>query len=367
MKIIFVTREGCNLSGARVRCYNFARELRKYGINTEVFSFADNLGAKYGEKEFDMSNFEKVKYNFKAFKLLLKKEKNSIFFMQRLNYHTLAPFLVSLLKGNKFIFDCDDWNIRENPVYYFGLYPSSKMEFLTRQIAKYADICIVASLFLKNYLCKFNKKVYYLPTGVDVEFYRPRDILRENSGKVTLCWIGTVYHEDTYVNLRFIIDSFAFLARRYENIYLTLAGEGRYYEKIKEEINNISRKERININSWIHPDKMTFYLDSIDIGLLPLIQNTKFNRAKSPTKLFEYMAMAKPTVSSHIGEAPYLIKDGDNGFLAKTKEEFIDKMQKLIEDPALRERMGKNARQTVEENYSLKVLGKRLYEILNQI
>lgn len=64
MKVIFITREGYNLSGARVRCYNFARALRQYGIDTEVFSFADNLGAKYGEKEFEMGIYEKVKYIF---------------------------------------------------------------------------------------------------------------------------------------------------------------------------------------------------------------------------------------------------------------------------------------------------------------
>ena len=66
MKIVFVTREGYNLSGARVRCYNFARELNKYGIDTKVFSFGDNLGAKYGEKEFKMPFREKIRYNIKT-------------------------------------------------------------------------------------------------------------------------------------------------------------------------------------------------------------------------------------------------------------------------------------------------------------
>ncbi len=50
MKMIFITREGYNLSGARVRCYGFTQELKKYNIETEVFSFADDLGAKYALK-----------------------------------------------------------------------------------------------------------------------------------------------------------------------------------------------------------------------------------------------------------------------------------------------------------------------------
>lgn len=366
MKVIFITREGYNLSGARVRCYNFARELRKYGIDAEVFSFADNLGAKYGEKEFEMSFREKIRYNLRAFKVLLEKEKNSIFFMQRLNYHTLAPFAISLLRRNIFIFDCDDWNIREEPVYYLGVFPSSKMEFLTRRIAGYADVCIGASAFLKDYLHKFNKKSYYLPTGVDAELFKP-ELYRENNGKITFCWAGTAYHADVYVNLKYVIGAFISLVKRYKNIFLTLAGEGRYFARIKKEVESSPWKERININGWIQPDKVAVYLDNIDVGLIPLVQPTKFNQAKSPTKLFEYMAMAKPTVSSNIGEAAHIIKDGENGFLANSKKEFTEKMEALIKDVKLRQKIGRNARKKVEEKYSLIVLGKQLHEMLWQI
>ena len=323
MKIIFITREGYNLSGARVRCYNFARALRKYGIGAEVFSFADNLGAKYGEKEFEMSFFEKIRYNIKAFKVLFRKEKDSIFFMQRLNYHALAPFLVSLLKGNRIIFDCDDWNIRENPEYYLGFYPSSKMEFLTSKIARYSRACITASAFLKDYISKFNDKVYYIPTGVDTELFKPDNKNNSNS-KITFSWIGTMYHEEMCENIRFILDCFSVLADKYNNIYLNLAGEGRYFQETNNYADGFRCRDRIKIDSWIPPDEIPGYLSNIDVGLLPLIQDTKFNRAKSPTKLFEYMAMAKPTVSSDIGEAGRIIQNGVNGFLAKTKEVFME-------------------------------------------
>ncbi len=367
MKVIFITREGYNLSGARVRCYNFAQELRKYGIDTEVFSFADSLGAKYGEKELGMSSLQKAMYNIKAFKILLHKERDSVFFIQRLNYHTLSPFLVSLLKKNRFIFDCDDWNIREGPLYYLGFMPSSKMEFLTRKIARYADICIAASVFLRDYLHKFNNKVHYIPTGVDTEVFRPGNTFKDISGKVTLCWIGTVYHKDMYMNLRFVVEVFTLLAKRYNNVFLSLGGEGRYFDKLKAEIQNSALSERIILNGWIHPDNIPTYLDSIDIGLFPLFQDTKFNKAKSPTKLFEYMAMAKPVVSSYIGESLHIIKDGEDGFLARTEEDFVDKLSRLIEEPALRRHMGEEARHTVENNFSLGVLGERLNAILKSL
>nr|MBU1328933.1 glycosyltransferase family 4 protein [Candidatus Omnitrophota bacterium] len=366
MKVIFITREGYNLSGARVRCYNFAKALKGYGVDTEVFSFADNLGAKYGEKEFEMSCLDKIRYNIKAIKALLKKEKDAIFFMQRLNYHTLGPFVVSLINRNKFIFDCDDWNIRENPAYYFRFFPSSKMEFLTRKIASYADACIASSLFLKNYLEKFNDKVYGIPTGVDTEFFRPKNNHRDNS-KIIFSWIGTMYHKEMRENIKFILDCFLVLADKYDDIFLNIVGEGKYFIELSTYITNSKHRDRIRIDNWIPPDKIPDYLSNINIGLLPLIQDTKFNKAKSPTKLFEYMAMAKPTVSSNIGEAAHVIRAGNNGFLAGSKEEFMEKMEILINDPVLCRYIGNNARSAIQEKYSLSALGKRLYDILGKI
>jgi len=366
MKIIFITREGYDLSGARVRCYNFARALKKYGIDTEVFSFADNLGAKYGEKEFEMSCLDKIKHNIEAFKILLKKEKDAIFFMQRLNYHTLSPFIASLINKNKFIFDCDDWNIRENPVYHFGLFPSSKMEFLTRKIAKYADACIAASLYLKNYLKKFNDKVYYIPTGVDTELFKPGSG-HEDSSKITFSWIGTMYHKEMRENIKFVLDCFLALADKYDNIFMRIAGEGKYFEEINTYIDNARHRDRVRIERWIPPEEIPAYISDIDVGLLPLIQDTKFNKSKSPTKLFEYMAMAKATVSSNIGEPSHIIKDGDSGFLAKDKDEFIEKMEKLIKDTVLRRDLGMSARSLVEKEYSLEVLVRKFYDVLNTI
>ena len=157
------------------------------------------------------------------------------------------------------------------------------------------------------------------------------------------------------------------MANRYDYIFLDLVGEGKYFTDIKNDLSNFRYKDRIRCYDWIAPDKIPDCLSDIDIGLLPLIHNSKFNRAKSPTKLFEYMAMAKPTVSSNIGEATHIIKDGESGFLARTKEDFIEKMEILIKDKDLRQRIGQNARKSVEEEYSLNVLGKKLYEIFRDI
>ncbi|MFH1397295.1 MAG: glycosyltransferase [Candidatus Omnitrophota bacterium] len=348
-----------------MRCYNFARELKKLGLDTKVFSFGDHLAAKYGEEELKMSLGRKLRLNIEAIKKL-SAQKNAIFFIQRLNYHVLAPLFISLFRRNKIVFDCDDWNIREDPVYHFGFYPSSKMEFLTRRFCRYSNACITASMFLKEYFSKFARKMYYIPTGVDTEFFKPRANMPDNS-LIRFSWVGTVYHKEMFQNLQFLLDCFSVLAKKYDNIFLHLAGAGSYFKEACAQAKGLFCTDRIIIDGWIHPDRIPDYLSRMDVGLLPLIQDSRFNRAKSPTKLFEYMALAKPVVASRVGEAELIIDDGQTGFLASNKDEFIHYLKLLMDDPKLRNDFGKKARQKAETEYSLMVLGGRLKAILEDI
>lgn len=362
MKVIFITREGYNLPGARIRCYNFSRELSKYGIDTEVLSFSDTLGAKDGEEEFCLSMRDKIKFNYLAFKKL-SKEKGAILYLQRFNYHSFAPYLVNIFKKNKLILDLDDWEMRENPKYYF-FYPSSKAHCFTRQIAKKSIFCIAASRFFEEFLLPFNKKVFYVPSGVDTELFKPFLSDLSVKEKVIFSWVGT-FHKKEYVdNIKFALDCFSLLRKQYSYIYFDIIGSG-IYKDVLEKIVDTFGDPNICLKGWIRPEAIPNYLNTIDIGIVPVARDTKFNRAKSPTKLFEYMAMAKPVVAGAIGEASNIIENGINGLLAETKDEFVKNMQELIMNSQLRRQMGEKARKTVEKKYSLTVLGKRLFKAID--
>jgi glycosyltransferase involved in cell wall biosynthesis len=161
------------------------------------------------------------------------------------------------------------------------------------------------------------------------------------------------------------LECFSALRKKYGRIYFEVAGSGTYEAQIYRAIQSY-HDSNISFKGWIAPDKMPEYLSGIDVGLFPVKKNNKFNNAKSPVKLFEYMATSRPVVASGIGEAKYIIKDGVDGFLAQTKEDFILKMQALIDNKELTAKLGLNARKRIEENYSLKVLGEKLAGILSQ-
>jgi glycosyltransferase involved in cell wall biosynthesis len=364
MKIVFVTRESYHLAGARVRCYGFAKKLREYGIDTEVFSFADTLGAQDGQYESRIRLADKLRYNYQALSALLKK-KDAVFFIQRFNYHALAPWIARLLKGNRVIFDLDDWEMREDPVYHFKWYPSSKAHFLIRMIARQSDLCIAASRFLHEFLTQCNKKAYYIVTGVDTEAFRPVSAKRHNDN-VLFSWVGTFNRIEHVKNIAFALCCFNTVRKQYHNIVFEITGDGTFKDKVRALADGY-HDSQIVLKDWIHPDAMAEYLNGIDIGLVPVAEDTKFNRAKSPTKLFEYMSMGKATIASSIGEAAHVIDDGVNGLLAGSQESFTQHMRLLIEDRSLRERLGKNARKSAEEKYSLNALGAAFHAILKEM
>lgn len=361
MKVIFVTREGYNLAGGRIRAYGFAGEMSKRGIETEVLSYADTLGAGDGVYESSMTLSEKARYNIAAYKKL-SREKNAIIILQRVNYHSFGPLLSRIIKKNRLVLDIDDWEIREDPKYLFGFYPASKAEYLTGKIAGLAEFCIAGSRYLKDYISKFNKRVYYIPSCVDTDKFCPDGTDRAEES-VKFCWTGTLHRRDDVENVKFIIDCFGEINPGSADISLDIVGDGIYREEVARYVSSRNPGSRINFIGWIHPDRMPEYLNRIDIGLFPLIQDTRFNLAKSPTKLFEYMAMQKATVSSSIGEAAGVIEDGKDGFLAGNRQIFIDRMQTLARDGALREGVGLNAKRKIIDFYSMRIAGDNLSAI----
>ena len=144
MKFLFITREGRKDPGARIRCWGFSEKLKKKGLNSSVFSFVDRLGAKSGKDEVKFTFREKLKYSYKGFRIFSKEAKNSVFIINRFNYHTIPAWIVSKIKRVPIIFDMDDWEAREGR--------GSKTEYLTRLFAKRSVFGIAASRYLKDYL-----------------------------------------------------------------------------------------------------------------------------------------------------------------------------------------------------------------------
>ena len=78
-----------------------------------------------------------------------------------------------------------------------------------------------------------------------------------------------------------------------------------------------------------------------------------------------YMALGLPTVATNVGTTPKIIRHGENGWLVRTDEEWVDGLEALVKDPGLRRKIGEAARVTIVENYSTNVIKSTYLSILN--
>ena len=88
-----------------------------------------------------------------------------------------------------------------------------------------------------------------------------------------------------------------------------------------------------------------------------------------PTVLLEAMSCALPVIASDIPAHRDLIKNRDNGILVKpnTPKELVNEILKLKNDEDLRYKLGKNARKTIEEQFTWDIITEKLEKLYNNV
>lgn len=195
------------------------------------------------------------------------------------------------------------------------------------------------------------------PNGVDAEEFHPgcggREVRRELGidGKLVVGFLGTFgpWHGAP------ALAEAAALVSRSSNCHFLFIGDGDQRAMAETLI-----EEARGVASWtftgrISHEKVRAYLDACDILSSPHVPSTDGSEFfGSPTKLFEYMAMARPVVASSLGQIADVIEDGESGLLVEpgNREELARAIDRLASDEALRKRMGSAARLRVKEKYT---------------
>jgi glycosyltransferase involved in cell wall biosynthesis len=93
------------------------------------------------------------------------------------------------------------------------------------------------------------------------------------------------------------------------------------------------------------------YLLAADVLIAPYTEGSQsiggdvIIEHSSPMKLFEYMAVGKPIITSNIGAIPEVMRDGHNGLLVTpgNVDELGRAIIRILSDPLLAKRLGATA------------------------
>jgi hypothetical protein len=99
---------------------------------------------------------------------------------------------------------------------------------------------------------------------------------------------------------------------------------------------------------------------------MPLVDDP-WSWGKCGLKIIQYQGVGVPVVCTPVGINKDLVEDGINGLWARTPKEWEEKLSLLIEDPKLREQMGREGRNRVLRDYTDEACAPRLFSILDRV
>lgn len=252
----------------------------------------------------------------------------------------------------KMIFDFDDsiWlsNVSEANRYLNFLKKPEK----TSRIIALSDHVIAGNQYLADYAARFNEAVSIIPTTIDTESYKPVE-KRVERPFVAIGWSGSITTIQHFNHAEAVLKR---IKEKYgDRVRFKVIGDAQY------------TNEALGIQgqAWSGASEISD-LCEMDIGIMPL-PDDEWAKGKCGLKGLQYMALEIATVMSPVGVNTDIIEDGVNGFLAGDEDEWFEKLSALIDDAALRQRIGKAGRKTVEEKYSVAANAERYLQVFRTV
>lgn len=345
MRIVYFSKSSEEGPSSRYRIYQFLPYLEKEGIQCSIFPL---MGPTY---------FRLLEVKSTALRTLGKTIYVGAKFLKRMwDLVRVGRPDVVVVEGQLFPY-CPPWVERAlvllgktlvlefDDAIYLTRFHWRKMPALLKMSAA----TIVGNAALSEYARHVASVVTVIPTVVDTERFIPQPWIRGSAsegagGDITIVWIGLAYN-------------FSYLEILAPALRL-VQNEMRARFRVVSSRPPVLAGVEVEFRLWgLHSEVRD--LQECQIGVMPL-PDSEWTRGKCGLKLLQYMAVGIPAVASSVGVNQEIIKSGENGFLAATSDEWCTRLLSLCRDEGLRHRMGRAARRTVEERYSLHVWGPRL-------
>jgi glycosyltransferase involved in cell wall biosynthesis len=327
MKVLFLI-QGFTIAASRYRVLQYIPYLELKGIKATVSLYPRTF-----------------KENIQFFNTLPQYD---IIFLQRKRFN--QPRLGLLRRrAKKIVYDLDDAVMYRNSRAKNPLSSTRRRRFV--QMIKNSDFVIAGNEFLKKEVLPFNPNVEVIPTAIDQERYHLKTYPPQEE-RITLGWIGD--HGSIHY-LEKMKPIFERIGRKYPHVELKIVCDTFFdcdqMKVVKENWNS---------------EREVADLQGFDIGLMPLVDDP-WSWGKCGLKIIQYQGVGVPVVCTPVGVNRDLVEDNVNGFYAMTPEEWEEKLSLLIENPILREQMGREGRRRVLENFTYQSCAPRLFSILDRV
>jgi len=262
-------------------------------------------------------------------------------------------YLIARLKKKPFILWTGIWMRLKTPAHRI-LFP------ITRYIYRNSDAVVVYGEHVKRYLISEEvspERIFVAAHAVDNEVYarvvteKEKDILRKKlmieREKKILLYLGRL---EKVKGLPYLLEAFSLLKR--DDSVLVIAGTGSECLHLKLLARQKGIEEFVRFIGYVEPEDAVVYYSVTWVYFLPSIT---LNTGKEPWGLVinESFNQGVPViVTNSVGAAAGgMVKNGINGFVIQEKNSIAlsKALKKILDEPGLRDRLGRNAKKTISE------------------
>ena len=219
-------------------------------------------------------------------------------------------------------------------------------------VMRRADLVIAGNEYLANHARNAGAaRVEILPTVVDVARYGVSTPESVGQALPTIGWIGS---PATAHFLHLIAPALREVATR-KLVQVVAVGAN------ADQLGDLP----VKVLPWTEETEVGD-IQRFDIGIMPLL-DAPFERGKCGYKLIQYMACGKPVVASPVGVNSVIVRDGVDGILASTHQEWVSALTRLIADRVLRQQMGREGRRRIELEFSLQKAAPRFAHLIESV
>lgn len=241
------------------------------------------------------------------------------------SYNPMFTEFIDELNFKMFIFDSVD-NWLEHSA-YLKLISRQKLKNNYKKIADRADLIFTVSRELIDFYQSLKRKsnIFWIPNGVDFDYYNDEKNLRQkteldNEQRKIIGYLGTIQD-------RVNIDLIKYIAEKNSDMLVALCGP--VWKSVRREIHlKLKPLPNVKLFGRIPYQSAPAYINRFSVGIIPH-RLDKFIASTNPMKLYDYLALGKPVVST-AGAGVDVFKDIIH--IAKSPAEFNKLIQKSFHD-----------------------------------
>jgi glycosyltransferase involved in cell wall biosynthesis len=244
-------------------------------------------------------------------------------------------------------------------------------KYLMPKILSVADKIIVSSFdYAKNSNIKdiFEKnpeKFVEIPFGIDIEKFQPMakndEILKRYGLKVDdkiILFVGGLDKPHYFKGLEILMKAKTLIPEA----KLLVVGNGNLVPYYKKLANDLKINRDVIFAGQVFDEDLPKYYNLADVVVLPSVDRSE----AFGIVLLEAAACAKPIIASNLPGVRSVVIENLNGFLVEPRNvgELAKKVNALLFNKILKEKLGKNGRRIILEKYDIKKVGDRLEKVL---